>query len=291
MALEELHTQLEDPASTYNLLTWMPKSRLQRLSISAGCKNLFNDCFDDINKVVKAHQETLQEIRLTNVWYAQTNIADRFNMDWDGHFAITDLVLAMNDVQAYAQDDLFEVPQHDTFNHQQQNPEFRLYHLGLFSYEPERWGKKLERLALEAFDIERTKLNGIEEPDLAALRILILCPRGLNMKKQYPAPLPTFAAGKLALEIAKLGPSTLRYLIIGKDSFWIKDRDIIYVADASPETRGEISSWMNEHDKAFIDPDSRINAPRKGRFIQTPDPDYSLVTGWNFMVARRVTRG
>ena len=324
VALEEIQTQLDDVASTTNVLTWMPASRLQRLSISAGCKDLETDCFRVINEVVSTHQETLHEIILTNVWYANTDLVDRFNMAWVNHFAITDLVLGMTDSRSYSQnegsfdfsDGGFSDDQDDDSSDDQDGAsdnrrkkvcpcgrshsplsertirkrKLSSYLFGHHSHVPMRWGQKLERLALEALNIRRAKVDGIQDPDLAALRILILCPRGRDMEKQYPTPLPDYPGGKLALKIAKHGPSTLRYLVVGKDSFWINERrDIIYTADAGPGVRGEIFAWMNEHDKAFIDPDSRINAPRKGRIIETYEPDYALVTEWNFMVARRVS--
>ena len=332
VALEELHTQLDDIASTSNILTWMPASRLQRLSISAGCKDLETDCFHVINRTVSTHQETLHEIIFTNVWYANTDLTDRFNMAWVGRFAITDLVLGMTDYQAYSQDEscldycdhgFSDDPEEDLSDNQDDGlsndkddafdngPNYVLargvsndrvhsegirkmklssYLFGHHSHVPMRWGQKLERLALEAFNIRRWRVDGIQHPDLSALRVLILCPRGRDLEKEYPTPLSNYPAGMLALKITKLGPSTLRYLVVGKDSFWINDqRDIIYIADAGPDERGEIFAWMNEHDKAFIDPDSRINAPRKGRIIETFEPDYALVTEWNFMVARRVS--
>ena len=286
LALEELITHLDYTQSTPNILSWMPNSRLRRLSIEAHGTDIFNI----IKQIVTDHQETLQEIVFTSAWESTRSdyhFGDKFNAAWEGWFAITDLVLACKSPTFY----------HPSSGLRQTYLSYDLF--AARTWYRTRWGQRLERVRLEAPPLHSMGLECLQEPTLANLRILILYPALPGQTgARYPQPLESFEEGRLASRIAQQAPTSLRYLSVGRDAFWIEPNGeprIRYYAEALAGKRAEIMSWLTEEDRAFIDPDTWFNVRRKHDYVP-PDsasgfpPDDSILNEWNFIIARRVQK-
>ena len=317
-SITELKTQLDDLNTTPSILSWLPNSCLERLSISSGCaRDMLNDRGLDglvpINKIVTAHQETLEETVMTHAWFTRRDLAERFNATWEGKFAITELVLGLTEPQARRHQHDESITRHASFKDYLFGQEpLSPRHTPLHPSSPPlwnpilpRWGMKLRRLRLENMEVDGVVVDGIDHPSLEKLRVLIITPHGGTLVKHYPEPLQDFAEGRLAREVARRASGSLRYLSIGKDTFWVgrgeqnepnkegnssrDDTKVIHYADATPTQRTEIQTWLSDEDRAFIDPLSRLNLPRHERvWLGEEEPDLEFVTGWNFMVARRI---
>ena len=296
VSLTSLTTQFDHQPSTPNLLTWMPQSRLHRLSLLTASKWPGEDSTEAINSTIHSHGSTLQEIQLTNAWHTQYSFGSSFNTTWASQFTITELNLGLPDTN-FDGENLSRLPNSGSLL-------FALYGWSSFTgSESGRWGDQLLRVRLENVDLEKATAKGVDDKNLSNLRVLIVTPRGRGFEKHYPAPIRSFKEGRLALEIAKVAPPSLRYLSVGLDVFWLdhptrpgsssKEEEessprLRYYADADYEDRAEMQTWFTKEDRDFINPDSRLNAPRKDRVFLEDEPDYWLVVNWNYMVARRV---
>ena len=296
ISLTSLTTQFDHLPSTPNLLTWMPQSRLRRLSLLTTTKSPEKDPIEAINSIIHPHESTLQEIQLTNAWRTHYSFCSSFNTRWASQFAITELNVGLLD-SGRREYDPARLPVGDSLS-------VALYGWSaLTGNESGRWGDQLLRVRLENVNLEKAKVEGIDDENLSKLRVLIVTPRGRGFEKHYPAPIGSFKEGRLALDIAKLALPSLRYLSVGLDVFWIdhptrpgsgsndeeeRSPRLRHYADADCEDRAEMQKWFTKEDRDFIDPNSRLNAPRKDRVFVADEPDYWLVVNWNYMVARRV---
>lgn len=322
--LDELTLEIDNPSLILNLLSWFPQARLLRLRLPAASR-VEPQCFprpidkarilNAISEVVSTHQDTLEEVTLSNIWHAHKDLISDFNDYWIGKFAVTDLVLACREPISY-QEDLWP----------RDRPYTTLFHeiFGYF-YSPltprQRWGTKLQRLRVEALALALASPDCLSDVALASLRILILCPFRSSQEAHYPLDVSSFEEGLSAQEIARFAPRSLRYLAIGPDRFWIHRPEDIKNQSSAQQPGGTnteqieylmlhfrhardggwssggneeeesalrhyVHKWMSDEDRDFINEDSRLN---RNRSVMPDKPPYPLVQQWNFAIARRVS--
>lgn len=295
-ALEDFHAELCDINLTINLVSWFPHARLRRLRLIGSSGNdsrvvrNFSSFENEINRIIETHQDSLEEVVLSDIWNSSYGFVSAFNARWQGSFSITDLVLGLD---CTASMDMY--PYHSSPYHSKQLLQ--------------SWGTNLQRVRLENSKFRELQEKLVYNVPLANLRILILCPRRKSQKNHFPNDISSFTEGrqaqKVARRLSRRGSVCLRYLAIGLDPFWIvkkrnqhdsEEQTIMHFRhawgggwsdneDEELRIRAEIRAWMSDEDQVFIDEDSRLNAERN--FIPE-DPSYALTQRWNFAVARRV---
>ena len=295
-ALEELTTELDDLHSTVSILSWLPRSRLRRLSISLFSEEYgFPDsiyasaCADSL---IKLYGGTLEEVIFSNAWRLDPPFAYDFDRNWGGVFRITDLVLGTDRGLARERPDplptLYDYLQTVSVGME----------LGLY----------LTRVRIESNHADNTDDSGDARLEslldhrkaFTQLRILIISPKRpkdiKDMSRQGTEPDPS-KEETLAWKISRYVPPSLRYISIGQYAFWVdrsEGSSDFALVSWSYATGGfdlrlkwDVHKWATRDDLDFIDPLSRLNQERHG--VEVPStPDYTHLLRWNFLVARRV---
>ena len=328
LLLEELTTELDDVGSTLNLLGWVPRSRLRRLTLSPACRrgtaqadSVGTAAIGIVSQILAAHADTLQEIVFTNAWNIHTDFATDFNNQWKFKFVITDLILGTQDPDRQNDE--------PTISNTEDSHALRLHlwggveSVGKLS-DTFRWGGNIERIrigsAYVTSDLSSARqclASDLQFPELCSLRILIISP-----KTAGPVPIdrPSYSAWELAWYIALHGPSTLRYISAGTSAFWIVRRGDIGMANdqrehyLAPPTweesdrpkplwlvpwhlaitqrhehiKSDVHAWATSADWEFIDQGSHLHRDRRGNIHCERHPPYVYLQRWNKLIARRV---
>ena len=300
LALEELITELDDLHSTASILSWLPRSRLRRLSISLVSEEYgFHDSVEALsyaNSLLKMHLGTLQEVVFSNAWRLHLPFPREFDRAWGSVFRITDLVLGTDPGPA----------------REDSGPLLTIYdYLATVSLDMDL-GLYLMRLRIES-NIEDNGTANDDDPGGTRLksllghrkafehiRILIVSPKrpgDIQDKGHQGTWIDTSKEEMLAWRITRHGPPSLRYISIGQCSFWVdrsegsSDFTLVSWSHATGgldlRLKWDVHKWATRDDLDFIDPLSRLNRERHG--VEVPStPSYKQLLRWNFLVARRV---
>ena len=304
--LRLLVTNIPNARMVANLLKWLSYPKLDKLTLCASRSfNSFEraidsadpDAINDLNDIVMNYQD-MAKVALVNAWDLHPFIADQLNEAWQGHFALTDLVLGTKERVFY--------------KHHAIIPGTSLEHnalsCNLYGYNDpassSRWGSSLERLRLEAVELQDLVLDCLSDASLANLRVLSISPVELVRSSFYIHTDPSqYTAGSLASKIAKQGISSLKIVHIGGCRFWMDtEADSVSFNTGNGDVCefgtgkalnfkhaqfdqgivGNIEAWVISEDLAFIDPKARLNTDIRRR------PDQKQMREWNLPTLRNI---
>jgi hypothetical protein len=223
--LEELVTELDKPDSTYNILSWLPNSKLRRLVLSPSpaaatyswprdikTGSLLKDTLSLVNELVTAQQGTLGQLVLKNMWNIHLDFVDKFNDHWLSRYKITDVIIGtVCHVGTLAVPS--KVKLRDLF-----------CHMPLASWR--RLGSDIERIRIEHGLMARDLHASATKCRLGfnrfhALRILIVSPRTYMNDESTNPEAQDKSDTDLAQELSSTSYPCFRYIAIRRTAFWV----------------------------------------------------------------------
>ena len=251
------------------------------------------------------HQQSLNEINITNAWKLHQDFADRFSKYWANCFQICELILGTDSIRSTE----------CSLKHEQDQTQDLKHFLFGCSENINRWGAEIRRIRLELplsphhIDLEANDLMSYSS--LQNLRILIIGP-GSDCDPQTRGEEEHMKIAEALLEQAS---DTLRVIHLCRYTFWVDhynddtettetniksrerrrlipcDRTLAghSLSESNLTRNSGFRNWLSIHDERFLDDNSKPHK-RRTPFFGKSVPQSDLCQFWlqsfNFLVAR-----